>query len=220
MRVAVSVRPLSDRVAWSGGDPPMSLDERLRQVQISGLTRVAVYGPESTGKSTLAAQLAAHFAVPRVDEYARHYIQDKLRHTGENCVLDDILAIAIGQQSLENHVATQAGGGLIVCDTDLLTIKAYSDLFFGSAPPALNAALPFIRQDLYLLTDIDIPWVADGIRDRPQDRPGMLAYFEQLLERDDRHYVRISGDRARRLREAIAAVEAVLPRAATGEQGP
>lgn len=185
------------------------MEQRLTQDRIPGLTRVALYGPESTGKSTLARQLASHFRAPRVAEVARDFIREKLRRTGETCVLEDILTIAIGQQERENRIARRAPGGLIICDTDLLTIKAYSDLFFGSSPPELNAALPFIHQDLYLLTDIDVPWVADGIRDRPNDRAGMLDYFETLLARDARPFVKISGDRAQRLRDAVRAVNAL-----------
>jgi HTH-type transcriptional regulator, transcriptional repressor of NAD biosynthesis genes len=145
-----------------------------------------------------------------VDEYARTYIEDKIRRAGENCGLEDILAIAIGQQASENQVALETGQGLVICDTDLLTIKAYSDLFFGRSPEAIDAALPFAHYDLYLLTDIDVPWEADGIRDRPNERSAMLAYFEHLLQRYDRRYVKISGDRDRRLRLAIGAVEHLL----------
>jgi NadR type nicotinamide-nucleotide adenylyltransferase len=188
------------------------MDDGLRQIEIDGLRRVVVYGPESTGKTTLALQLAEHFGAPWVPEYARAYIRDKIRQTGKNCVLDDILAIAAGQQAAENRAASasQAERGLLICDTDLLNIKAYSDLFFGSAPPELIAALPFNHQDLYLLTDIDVPWTPDGIRDRPNSRAFMLAYFERLLKDEQKNYIKVSGNPERRLRTAIGAVDDLI----------
>jgi HTH-type transcriptional regulator, transcriptional repressor of NAD biosynthesis genes len=193
------------------------MDERLRQIDVDGLKRIAVYGPESTGKTTLARQLAEHFETLWVPEYARAYIRGKLGRTAENCVLDDILAIAVGQQSAENRAASQATQGLLICDTDLLNIRAYSDLFFGATPLELNAALPFSHYDLYLLTDIDVPWTPDGIRDRPNDRAATLAYFERLLNDYGKGYVKVSGNPGQRLRTAIAAVEARIPTPAASD---
>lgn len=182
------------------------MDPRLKQISLPGVRRIAVYGPESSGKSTLARQLADHFHARLVEEYARPYIREKLRRTGENCGLEDIMAIAIGQQALENEAARETPGGLLICDTDLLTIKAYSEFFFGAVPAALDEALRSHRYDLYLLTDIDVPWVADGIRDRPQHRDLMLAHFERLLRIAQHPFVKLSGDPERRLKRAIGAI--------------
>lgn len=186
------------------------MDERLRQTHIRGLRRVVLYGPESTGKTTLARRLAAHFDTLWVSEYARAYIREKIRRTRRNCGPEDILAIAAGQQARENRSAARARHGVLICDTDLLTIRAYSDLFFGGTPESVKAALPFVRPDLYLLTDIDVPWQPDGIRDRPGDRAEMLAYYEALLGRYGRRYVKVSGDPERRFTHAVLAVGELL----------
>jgi NadR type nicotinamide-nucleotide adenylyltransferase len=188
------------------------MHDRLRPLEIDGLAKVVLYGPESTGKTTLARQLAAQFNAVEVGEYARGFIMQKLRRCGQNCCLDDILAIAVGQQDAENQLAARTGRGILICDTDLLTIKAYSDLFFGGSPAELEDALPDRCSALYLLTDIGVPWQADGVRDRPSDRARSLAYFEHLLQIYDRTYVKISGDRERRRAAAILAVEEWLCR--------
>jgi NadR type nicotinamide-nucleotide adenylyltransferase len=191
-----------------GGD----VDARLQPLEIDGLAKVVLYGPESTGKTTLAHQLTDRFKAIEVGEYARGYIMGKLRRGGRNCCLDDILTIAAGQQDAENRLAARAGRGILICDTDLLTIKAYSDLFFGGSPAELEDALPDRCTALYLLTDIDVPWQADGVRDRPSDRARSLAYFEHLLQIYDRTYVKISGNPEQRRVAAIQAVEDWLSR--------
>lgn len=186
------------------------MEEKLQQVKSSGLIRVVLYGPESTGKTTLARLLAMHYDTEWVPEYAREYLEEKMIRTGVNCLLEDILPIAIGQQQLENRLALQARHHLLVCDTDLLTTKAYSDLFYGESPPELNAAIPHLHHDLYLLTDIDVPWQADAIRDRPDSRAVMLAYFEELLHRYGKRYVKISGNVEERLQQAIPIIDELL----------
>ncbi|MCK7575180.1 MAG: ATP-binding protein [Chromatiales bacterium] len=111
-------------------------------MRIDSLRRVVFTGPESSGKSTLAEQLAAHFAVPLVPEFARAWILGKLARTGGNCVLEDVLAIAYGQQAAEDQAAAGlAGDGFLICDTDVLTIRIWSECFFGAVPSELDAML-------------------------------------------------------------------------------
>ncbi len=184
------------------------------------MRRVVLTGPESSGKSTLAESLANHFSVLLVPEFARTWIQDKLARTGENCVLDDVPAIARGQEAVEHQAAVAStGSGFLICDTDVLTIRIWSECFFGAVPPELDAMLterrPRRRRDLYLLTDIDVPWVADGVRDRSGDRCGQMALFRARLAEAGCRAVLVSGDRETRRRRAIDAIERW--RAGTGE---
>lgn len=168
-------------------------------MRIDSLRRVVFTGPESSGKSTLAERVAAHFAVPLVPEFARAWILEKLARTGGNCALEDVLAIAYGQQAAEDQAAAGlAGDGFLVCDTDVLTIRIWSECFFGGVPSELDVMLaerrPRRRQDLYLLTDIDVPWVADGVRDRSGDRCGQMALFRARLAEAGCRTVLVSGD--------------------------
>ncbi|QIK37810.1 AAA family ATPase [Caldichromatium japonicum] len=172
--------------------------------------RLVLTGPESTGKSTLAVRLAAHFRVPLVPEFARAYIQDKLLRCGRNCALEDVPAIAWGQRAAEDKALAQSPEGLIICDTDLLTIRIWSECFFGRVPTEIEPLLEQLRsrlpQDLYLLTDIDVPWIADGIRDRPGDRAGQMALFQTRLAEMGSQAILIAGGWEERLERAIAAI--------------
>lgn len=195
-------------------------DVEFGDMQIDPLHRVIFTGPESSGKSTLAEQLAAHFSVPLVPEFARAWILEKLARTGGNCVLEDVLVIAYGQQAAEDQAAAGlAEDGFLICDTDVLTIRIWSECFFGAVPSELDAMLtecrPRRRRDLYLLTDIDVPWVADGVRDRSGDRCGQMALFRARLAEAGYRVVLVSGDRETRRRRAIDAIERW--RAGTGE---
>ena len=179
---------------------------------IESLRRVVLTGPESSGKSTLAESLANHFSVVLVPEFARTWIQDKLARTGENCVLDDVPAIARGQEAAEHQAAVAStGSGFLICDTDVLTIRIWSECFFGAVPSELDTRLsepPSGRErDLYLLTDIDVPWVADGVRDQCGNREGQMALFRSRLDEFGCRSVVISGDLEARRQRAIEAIE-------------
>lgn len=189
---------------------PVTEQAMSRMGGVFGPRRLILTGPESTGKSTLAVRLAAHFRVPLVPEFARAYIQDKLLRCGRNCALEDVPMIAWGQQAAEERALAQAQGGFVICDTDVLTIRIWSECFFDAVPPELDPLLerlkPRLKQDLYLLTDIDVPWVADGIRDRPGDRAGQMALFQMRLAEMGCQTILISGGWEERLERAIAAI--------------
>jgi HTH-type transcriptional regulator, transcriptional repressor of NAD biosynthesis genes len=179
---------------------------------IDSLRRVVLTGPESSGKSTLAESLANHFSAVLVPEFARTWIRDKRARTGENCVLDDVPAIARGQEAAENQAAAALKGpGFLICDTDVLTIRIWSECFFGAVPSELDTRLSETHsgrsQDLYLLTDIDVPWVADGVRDRPGNRESQMALFRSRLGEFGCRSVVISGDLEARRQRAIEAIE-------------
>ncbi len=180
------------------------------QIFIPKLKRIVLHGPESTGKTTLAKALAAYFDTVWVPEYARPYLEAKMAVSGEICALEDILPIAIGQVMLENDLAQQARHDLLICDTDILTTHAYSLAFYGESPKALVEALPHQQVELYILTDIDVPWEADAIRDRPGVRKEMLDLFVRQLKQYNRPYVKVSGSTEERMKVAVPAIEALL----------
>jgi len=167
------------------------------------LRKVVVIGPESTGKSTLSQALSEALSCPWVPEFAREYINQLQRPYEE----EDLLHIAQGQLALEERLAEQASD-ILICDTDLHVIKVWSEHRFGRVHPWVEAQLKNRKYDLYLLTDIDIPWQHDPQREHPQ--PEMRKYFfdwyKKLLESAQVPYLLVSGSEEERLKKALERV--------------
>jgi nicotinamide riboside kinase len=170
--------------------------------------RIAVYGPESTGKTELATRLAAHFGVPLVAEYARE------RWDAQGALgLEDMLPIAKEQWRREDAAAANAER-LIICDTDALTTMLWSDLLYGTTPDELRrgAEKRCKNYALYLLLDIDVPFAPDPQRcfPNPEDREQAMKVWRGALERRHLPYELIRGNWAERKQAAIRAIEDVL----------
>ncbi|WP_350286428.1 DUF4301 family protein [uncultured Croceitalea sp.] len=182
------------------------MEEKLKQ-EPSDLIKIVLFGPESTGKTTLAKQLAAHYNTLWVPEYAREYLQDKWDREQKTCEPHDLLPIAVGQMRLENQMSKQANE-LLFCDTDLLETKVYSEAYYiGHCDPVLEKYALENSYDLYLLTNIDTPWEADDLRDKPNERAKMFAYFKGTLKKYHKKFITLNGDKETRLKTAIAHIE-------------
>ncbi|HTE19475.1 MAG TPA: AAA family ATPase [Armatimonadota bacterium] len=177
-----------------------------RPVRPYFVRRVCVFGPESTGKSTLARRLAEHFRTVMVPEYARTLLEPR---SGE-VTLADIPRIARGQIASEEALARNANR-LLICDTDVLTTTLWSDVLFGECPQWVRDEAEQRTYDLYLLTDIDVPWVRDPVRYLPDDRRSFFARCEEALRSGGRPYVRLSGGTDERFARAREAVESLVP---------
>jgi len=176
----------------------------------SGCLRVVLYGPESTGKTTLAKALAAHYQTPWVPEFARPYLQEKWDKQQAVCTLADLPIIAQGQLAAENTAIAQANR-VIFCDTNILVTKVWSETHFeGYCAPELTSILEQTHYDLYLLTSIDVPWEKDDLRDRPNDREEMFTYFKQQLIHYNFPFLVLEGSPQRRLEKAVAAIDHLL----------
>lgn len=183
---------------------------KLIQQQHSSLFRVVVFGPESTGKTTLCKDLAAHYKTLWVPEFARDYLQEKWDTTQEICTLEDLPTIAQGQMDLENE-ALKSASKVLFCDTNILVTQIWSETHFdGYCDPKIIAAVNQVHYDLYLLTEVDIPWEADDLRDRPNDREGMFEYFKVKLEEQNVAYEYIKGDRENRIKQATTAIDSII----------
>jgi nicotinamide riboside kinase len=178
------------------------MEENLKQYSLLNLgksvLRIAFYGPESTGKTTLARQLAADFDTVWAPEFARDYLQEKWDEKGELCQPDDLLPIAVGQTQLENQKLQEARRFLF-CDTTVLVTKVFGELYYGAVDPMLEKAVKKHKYDLIFLTDIDVPWEPDDLRDRPHNRAETLQFFEEQLIRYQKPYIKLSGDIATRV---------------------
>ena len=185
--------------------------------------RIAVYGPESTGKTTLARRLAAQFSAPLVEEYAREFWDARGGITAA-----DIPGIAREQWRREDAAAAECHlvrdklpgeGKWLVCDTEALTTVLWSDLLYGSTPEDIRQESERRARDyaLYLLLDIDVPFAPDPQRCFPDEagRRRCRDIWHGALESRGLPYVWIRGDCAARERDAIAAVKARLARGET-----
>ena len=187
------------------------MEEKLKQ-QISNCIKVVLFGPESTGKTTLSRQLARHYNSVWVREYAREYLQDKWNNQRKTCQPEDLLPIAIGQMKLENNLA-QKTNSVLICDTDLLETKVYSEAYYvGSCDSILEKYAIENTYDLYFLTYIDTPWEADDLRDKPNDRERMFKAFEDSLIRHNRPYVLLKGTKKERLEIAVKHIDELIKR--------
>ncbi|HSQ45527.1 MAG TPA: ATP-binding protein, partial [Lutibacter sp.] len=105
------------------------MEEKLKQTDIN-IIKVVLFGPESSGKTTLSKLLARHYNTVWVPEYARDYLQNKWNNERKTCENSDMLPIAVGQMKSENELALKADK-VLICDTDLLETKVYSEEFYG-----------------------------------------------------------------------------------------
>lgn len=152
---------------------------------------ICFYGPESTGKSTLTKRLAEYYQTEFVPEVARELI------TSNDFTVDDIVKIghAQTQRVLEK---TKTANKILFCDTDVITTQIYSRHYLGVVPEVLRELEKLVRYDLYLLFDIDVPWVSDGLRDLPEKRQEMHRIFKEELVKRGLPFIEISGDYAAR----------------------
>jgi len=188
----------------------------LAPLRTGNCLTVCLIGPECTGKTTLAERLAVHYGAPWVPEFAREYA---LR-VGRLLTFDDVEPIARGQMASEDTWergrparlgqepagATPSLPGLVILDTDLISTVVYSLHYYGQCPEWIGREGRARIADLYLLTDIDIPWAADGVRDSAAARALLHGQFATMLGALGANFVTIRGDWERRFADAVAAI--------------
>lgn len=177
------------------------MEENLKQ-QATDKIRIALYGPESTGKTTLAKQLAEHFQSTWIPEFAREYLQEKWDRSQQICEPEDLLPIAIGQMKLENQALANTGSYLFA-DTNLMCTKVFSEIYYGFCNPALDKAARKHKYELFFLTDIDVPFEKDDLRDKPDEREMLLQKFEEALIENKKPYILLTGSKEERFEKAI-----------------
>jgi NadR type nicotinamide-nucleotide adenylyltransferase len=173
------------------------------------MLRVAITGPESTGKTTLSRQLAAHYHTTWAPEYARAYLEEK----GPHYTLPDLEAIARGQLHEEAQAiaaAEQQGHPICFCDTDLLVIKIWAEHAFGHCPDWILQRIKQQRYDLVLLLDVDLPWEPDPLREHPHLRQHFFTLYQQALQAQQATFAVVRGALSQRFEQARLLVDELL----------
>jgi NadR type nicotinamide-nucleotide adenylyltransferase len=179
------------------------------------IKKIVIIGPESTGKSSLCEELAQYYETEWCVEFAREY----LITNGTNYTVDDLLVIAKGQLALEDEMALQVNNTLpiihqpkLFIDTDMYVMKVWSEYVFGECDFFILDTIAHRKYDLYLLCDIDLPWVKDDLREYPDEKPRkeLFNMYKDLLINQNTPWTLISGNYQERLTAAIKAVNELM----------
>lgn len=184
------------------------------------MKKVVIIGPESTGKSTLCTQLANHYDTLWCPEYAREYL---IKH-GMSYAYDDLLTIAKGQLALEDKYAEEVrksgrrkvlpdkSFGLLFIDTDMYVMKVWCEFVFGKCHRFILDQIIERKYDLYLLCNIDLPWIKDELREYPdlERRQQLYAMYKDIMINQQVPWVNIYGTYEERLAKAIEAIDSQL----------
>lgn len=170
------------------------------------LKKIVILGPESTGKSTLCESLARHYGTSWCPEFAREYL---LKY-GMNYSFDDLLTIAKGQITLEEkHLSSAAPGSkYLFIDTDMYVLKVWCEFVFGKCHPWILKQIAERQYDLYLLSNTDLPWVKDELREYPDPaiRNRLLLVYKEHMINQGTPWADIYGNHEERLASAIGVI--------------
>jgi NadR type nicotinamide-nucleotide adenylyltransferase len=183
------------------------------------LQKIVVLGPESTGKSTLCAALAAHYQTSWVKEYARQYLSEN----GTDYAYENLLTIAKGQiENEEKAIASLHSSNLnkggenktnkLIVDTDMYVMKVWCEYVFNNCHPYILEAINARNYDLYLLCDIDLTWAADEMREYPNEKPRieLFTIYKELLINQNTPWGIVRGTGTARTNHAIEIIEQYL----------
>ena len=183
-----------------------TFDHIQKHIVNKNIKKIAVVGPESTGKSTISQLLAKYYKVSWVPEYARYYCKNLVAYY----TLQDEVNMYYGQVALEDAILVTTESDFIICDTTFITVKIWSDEVLGETPQLVLDALPKRPYDLYLLMDIDLPWQDDPLRDFPDKREYFMQVWHKELKALNANYKVIGGLGDERITNAIKAIDVFL----------
>ena len=181
--------------------------------------KIVIIGPESTGKSTLCKLLAAHYHTGCVDEYAREY----LLKNGKDYTYENLLDVAKGQIAGEelfierwmlteksiNEQPTTNNEQPVFIDTDMYVMKVWCEFVFERCHHWILNRIAERKYDLYLLCNVDLPWVKDELREYPDliNRQKLYRHYKDIIVNQNVPWIDISGNYGERLKKAIDAVD-------------
>ena len=174
------------------------------------MKKIIVIGPESTGKSTLCEQLANHYKTVWCPEFAREYLLEK----NGDYNFEDLLNIAIGQLELEDTLINLASNGLYFIDTDMYVMKVWCEVSFEQCHTWILKQIAKRQYDMYLLCNIDLPWVKDELREYPDInvRKRLFKIYKDIMINSGTRWAEISGTDMQRFQMAISILDTVFKR--------
>ena len=193
--------------------------------------KIVLIGPESTGKSTLCNQLAVHYKTKWCPEYARNYLERNGKiYTYENLLeiakgqleLEDKYELKVKSQKLKTNIqqetrnkkreASNIQNPTLFLDTDMIVMKVWCEFVFEKCHDFINEEITKRKYDLYLLCNIDLPWIKDNLREYPDDKPRkeLFEIYKNILENQTTPWQLISGFGDDRLQHAIHAVNEIM----------
>ncbi|MBU1915644.1 AAA family ATPase, partial [Patescibacteria group bacterium] len=193
----VRANPLA---SWEYLEPP---------VRAHYAKRICVLGAESTGTTTLARSLAEHYNTTWVPEYGRFFSEGKYTAPAFEWQSAEFVHIAEQQARLEDWLARSANR-VLICDTDPFTTSIWHERYLGEPSPEVVALAERRHYDLYILTGDEIPFVQDGLRDGEHIRHQMHCRFERALRETNRPYIKVTGTRNMRLKEAVKIIDSTI----------
>jgi NadR type nicotinamide-nucleotide adenylyltransferase len=171
---------------------------------MNSVKKIVVLGPESTGKSTLCAELAKHYNTSWCPEYARQFLNEN----GTKYSYEDLLTIAKGQLAEEDaHV--ENASDLLIIDTDMYVMKVWCEYVFNNCHPFILEQINSRKYDVYLLCDIDLPWTADEMREYPNEEPRreLFTIYKELLINQNTPWGIVRGTGDARTQNAVALIK-------------
>ncbi len=159
--------------------------------------QIVVTGPESSGKTTLAQQLAEHYQTQYVTEYARTYLEERVGQYEEK----DLLQIAKEQFRLQNE-ALKSANQCIFYDTSFLVLKIWSNFKYKRVDPWINQQFRYQAIDAYLLCGTEIEWEYDVLREHPYQRDELYQLYKKELQFGRKKFIELNGNQKQRLNQA------------------
>ncbi|MDX1651383.1 MAG: ATP-binding protein [Brumimicrobium sp.] len=168
------------------------------------MIKIAITGPESTGKTILASDLANHFNAPWIPEYSREYLEKR----NGNYNFEDIEIIAREQEKTWNNVKNER---LVFYDTEFTVLKIWSEIKYGKVSPYIIDSLANQQFDHYFICDpVGVKWVDDPLREHPERREEFFELYLRVMESNRRSFTVLSGSWDSRLKKAISRVEEMI----------
>ena len=166
------------------------------------MLKIAITGPESSGKTTLSQALSEHFKVPFIPEFAREYLE-KTNGKYEQLDLD-----TIAQGQLKSLLSSE--NNIVICDTDFSVLEIWSQYKYKKVSELINKLVAEDLFDLHILCSPDIPWEADILRENPNSREQLFELYTASLNKHSKNFIVVNGSPKNRIKKSLVAIDTLI----------